>query len=472
MRFRCIWLVVAMGYGQSIPSFSQTVFQVAVQESGAEVRAGVAVLVAAEAGAPAALLTSSGVVGSGENAQYVVLDSATGARTLGQLDVRSEETGLALLSVPGLGGTPAVLASGPSGEGRQVEVRLPDGQTRRGHLHSVVERAGQTLYRFTVRPEQGEGGVPVMNNCGEFLTISRALRSGGWSWADFGFGLGPELDAVKSFLAEQGVVVETSSDVCLSVEERLAAAEATREALEERQAELEEAAKKAEELTEKAEELTEKAERLAEIEAAKRRLETQLLEQQEELSQRQQELEQKEEAQSEWQEARRQQDLLLRYGGIAALTLLLGGGLVASLLLRARRRRLEASERHLVAAEEELARTNVSFPDLVLTGHGPDCGDVRLKVNGSALARAPNGQILGRSSAGADYVVDAGSVSRRHARLRVVNDDLLIEDLGSLNGTRVDGSSLKRGDSVRIRQGATLVIGDVGLLARFLGGKS
>lgn len=454
MSVRRLFLIMVLWCGAPASLLAQTVFGVSVQEGGSEVGAGVAVLVTGDAGTSAMLLTSDQVVGSNESAQYVLVDGGTGARMLGQVEVRDEESGLALLRVPGLRGTPARLALEASGEGRHVQVRLASGQMRNGQLQSSVGRAGAMFYRFTVRPEPSERGAPVMNNCGELLTVSRVPDGPGWTWLGLAYGVGRELEVVKSFLTEHGVAPEIAPEGCLSVEERLIAAEAERSALKERQAELEEAAAAAEEQVEK----------LGEIEAERRRLESQLQEQQAELEQRQEEAAEKEDLQVEWENERNRQGALIRYGGVAALALLVA----ASLALRARRRRLEVSHRELAATEEALAQATVDFPDLILTGQGPDCGAVRLKVNGNAVARSGGGQVVGRSSAGSDYVLDAGSVSRRHARLSVVNRNLMVEDLGSLNGTRVDGVRLKQGSPVSVREGTTLLLGDVRLVANFL----
>src|SRR5487761_2187807 len=45
---------------------------------------------------------------------------------------------------------------------------------------------------------------------------------------------------------------------------------------------------------------------------------------------------------------------------------------------------------------------------------------------------------IGRS-APAELVLEGGTVSRRHCRLELCNDQLLLTDLGSTNGTFVDG---------------------------------
>jgi pSer/pThr/pTyr-binding forkhead associated (FHA) protein len=46
--------------------------------------------------------------------------------------------------------------------------------------------------------------------------------------------------------------------------------------------------------------------------------------------------------------------------------------------------------------------------------------------------------VIGREP-GNDFVIDERTVSRRHATLRRAENGWLVEDLGSLNGTRVNG---------------------------------
>jgi pSer/pThr/pTyr-binding forkhead associated (FHA) protein len=70
--------------------------------------------------------------------------------------------------------------------------------------------------------------------------------------------------------------------------------------------------------------------------------------------------------------------------------------------------------------------------------------------------------VLGRE---ADLVVDDPQVSRRHATVRPAGDRLEIEDLGSLNGTWVNGARLEgparlaAGDRVRLGDSAFEVEG-------------
>ena len=62
----------------------------------------------------------------------------------------------------------------------------------------------------------------------------------------------------------------------------------------------------------------------------------------------------------------------------------------------------------------------------------------------------------------ADFVLDAALVSRAHCRLVVADDELVVENLSSTNGTfvndqRVQRSPLRAGDRVRVGRLVLLV---------------
>ena len=57
----------------------------------------------------------------------------------------------------------------------------------------------------------------------------------------------------------------------------------------------------------------------------------------------------------------------------------------------------------------------------------------------SGLKLALSGPLVVGRAPGADIVVDAEFVSARHARLTPLADHLIVEDLGSTNGTLVNG---------------------------------
>lgn len=88
--------------------------------------------------------------------------------------------------------------------------------------------------------------------------------------------------------------------------------------------------------------------------------------------------------------------------------------------------------------------------------HGPkELRGLKIAVNGPVVVgRAP----------GVDIVVAASYVSGRHARFTRLAENLLIEDLGSTNGTAVNGELIS--GVVQLEDGDTVSIGDVSLLVR------
>jgi pSer/pThr/pTyr-binding forkhead associated (FHA) protein len=67
---------------------------------------------------------------------------------------------------------------------------------------------------------------------------------------------------------------------------------------------------------------------------------------------------------------------------------------------------------------------------------------------------------VGRSS-GADIVINAGYVSGRHTRFSTLNDALIVEDLGSTNGTYLEGALIH--EPTRAEPGDLVQIGDVSI---------
>jgi pSer/pThr/pTyr-binding forkhead associated (FHA) protein len=75
--------------------------------------------------------------------------------------------------------------------------------------------------------------------------------------------------------------------------------------------------------------------------------------------------------------------------------------------------------------------------------------------------RLPSGSVktIGRST-GAEFMLDAALVSRLHCQLSATDDVLRVKDLGSTNGTFVNG---KRITSARLQDGDRLAVGRVEL---------
>jgi pSer/pThr/pTyr-binding forkhead associated (FHA) protein len=72
--------------------------------------------------------------------------------------------------------------------------------------------------------------------------------------------------------------------------------------------------------------------------------------------------------------------------------------------------------------------------------------------------------IVGRAP-GADIVIAAGYVSGRHAKFQVMGQNLFVEDLGSTNGTCVNGQQISA--PCALKSGDVVNVGDVSIRVRF-----
>lgn len=94
------------------------------------------------------------------------------------------------------------------------------------------------------------------------------------------------------------------------------------------------------------------------------------------------------------------------------------------------------------------------------TGHGwcLVVGGQRVPLSGTRL-------VIGREDA--DVIVAGQGVSRRHAELIATPEGWFVRDLGSTNGTRLDGRRLEPGEAAAIQGPARLVFGSqVALIER------
>jgi DNA-binding winged helix-turn-helix (wHTH) protein len=96
--------------------------------------------------------------------------------------------------------------------------------------------------------------------------------------------------------------------------------------------------------------------------------------------------------------------------------------------------------------------------DATVTGAPPDIAEPvsRLIWRGTVFDVPAGESDIGRDRVCA-IQMDADSVSRRHARLRVSRDGATIEDLGSKNGTWIDGERIH--GAVALADGATFRLG-------------
>ena len=108
-------------------------------------------------------------------------------------------------------------------------------------------------------------------------------------------------------------------------------------------------------------------------------------------------------------------------------------------------------------------------PQATLRLHGADLAGRKFgfDLGFDRLIRRPEGFVIGRDSDQCDVALSHQTVSRRHARLLLVGGVPHVKDMGSTNGTSVDGTVVGSGMHQRLEPGARLKIGDIELVVQF-----
>ena len=411
---------------------------------------------------------------------------------------------VALLRVNGLAQPTAVFSHEGSGSEPGHEIasfgfweEIPiDAQEAQGYVGSLPEgtqpRASDYFSHSAVTGYGGYGGG-VFNECGQLVGLNVAARAGhALDMKDVHAPTGA-MHALHStilvdFLRQESVVASSVSTECLTTQERLE--QELEEAQRQKEAELDEARlQKEAELEEvrlqKEAELEEvrlqkeevRLQKEAELEEVRLQKEAELeelrLQKEAELEELRLQIEevlrQKEELRLQKEEMRLQKEAEIQAEKQAALKkmyLLIGvsAGLLLLLFfafLQHRRKK----KRELAKAQQQVEQIQADaqrrFSDCLLQGHNQEGQEINIKLSGKALAQ--EGVLLGRSLEHSDGVIDDSSVSRKHARLYVADDTLLIEDLHSMNGTIVNDRKVRAGEAEPVRSGDTVRIGAVDL---------
>jgi pSer/pThr/pTyr-binding forkhead associated (FHA) protein len=116
-----------------------------------------------------------------------------------------------------------------------------------------------------------------------------------------------------------------------------------------------------------------------------------------------------------------------------------------------------------------LARTTASVvPRTTLRFQGADLGGhpFVLDVALDRLIVARSGLAIGRDAGRCELPLVHSTVSRRHARLFLSGEILQIEDLGSTNGTLVNGAAAHAGAPIAVRAGDRIRIGEIEFVFR------
>ncbi|HWD37428.1 MAG TPA: FHA domain-containing protein [Fimbriimonas sp.] len=90
-----------------------------------------------------------------------------------------------------------------------------------------------------------------------------------------------------------------------------------------------------------------------------------------------------------------------------------------------------------------------------------------IETSGKEQAVRPGTSVVGREG---DIAIVDGRVSRRHAQFTYNNGVLALEDLGSTNGTKVDGTALSVGQKKELKGGEKISFGGVEVVVSMPGG--
>ena len=420
-----------------------------------------------------------------------------------------EKTGLMILKLSGSGHGVAALtfaktALQPTAPLYAVTFN-PSGPERftpvAGTVTQMLTADGSQIITHNALFSLVSAGTPLLNRCYEAVGVNVLEKQGffqrerdpteqGIAWSLAAASLG-------GLLASLGLALPTVETECLSLEEERRQAEQARQEQEaRRQQERAEAEREAQERAaalqqeKEAKEAAEQraatlqqekeaAERLARERAAalqqQRTAAEQLAQEKEAVEHEAQEKEQalqqeRTAAERSAREAEQRERHTLLYASIAGGVLLLG--IVAALWSKRKRLRSAEEEKQKLSGnmdrmQSELSeaaardRLRSSAPDVFLEGLRLP---IALKIPGASLVEP--GAIVGRSPAESTFVINHEQVSRRHFQLVLASGQLMIEDLGSTNGTSVNGRQLEQGQPQPLGDTSRVRLGDLELRVR------
>ena len=217
-------------------------------------------------------------------------------------------------------------------------------------------------------------------------------------------------------------------------------------------------------------------------EEAQQQLEQAQQEKEQALQAQQQEKEQALQAERQETEQARQEARQATHTGkqilLLSLAVVLVLALVFFLVLRARRKRLQGVEQEKQQIAEDLDRAQADLsdasereqlragaPNVFIEGVTPQNERIALKIPGASLAE-PSGVTVGRSPSESEFVINHEQVSRRHFRLLLVSGQVMIEDMGSTNGTIVNGVPLSPGARQTLGDGSRVQAGHLAMTVR------
>lgn len=107
-------------------------------------------------------------------------------------------------------------------------------------------------------------------------------------------------------------------------------------------------------------------------------------------------------------------------------------------------------------------RKQASTKSVNLSGFDHAGHRVSIHMDGRDLA-SKHGVTLGRSTDFSDHILDDDAVSKRHLRIIMENENLMIEDLNSTNGTQIGGRKISPFNPQKLRRNDRITIGGLQL---------
>ena len=442
--------------------------------------------------------------------RITILSLESGAEYVAQPEYESRsDLNLALVKVTGLSLPPLKLSEQGADVGRVVETLKYSGDTELQTVVGLISTylslpVDQTpnptldLLQHNALVPSVSFGMPVFNECGDVvgMNVPDPMKDS-WPYLNSSEPTGSLLalpsDEISAVLSELNIPHTVSAEECLSALER---AEREKAVVEERLKSLEQAARDSIETERSARLQAQEAALKSEDEADAAKVALLASEQERATA------DSIHKAQTDsLQEA--VQDSVTRLETIAdsvqtaledslktetalfsqqlQIAVLAGFGLVAAVLigwfLFARKRksqlhdasaRASTAEQAAEAAKQaaELAPDPAPFK-CVLDGRDNTGRAFVIHVSEIALGYA-DGVVLGRSPTNSEFIIDHQEVSREHIRLSQADGTLCVEDLRTLNGTKVNGHSLEPGELVELNNNDRLEVGPVAFSVRLI----
>lgn len=410
-----------------------------------------------------------------------------------------DKTGLMILRLPGGGhgvtgltfATTALRAAAPlhavtfNPRGPERFVLVPGTVTR-----MLVEDGAQLITHNALFSRES-AGTPLLNRCYEAVGVNVLEKQGllrrEADPTEQGSARSLAAASLSRLLASVGLPLPLAETACLSLEEETRQAEQVRQEQEaRRQQERAAAEREAQEQAAALQQEKEAAERRARERAAALQQERTAAEQlAQEKEAAEQLAEEKTAAEREAQgraatlqrertaaeqlakESEQREHQTLLYASIVGGVLLLG--IVTALWSRHRRLRTAEEEKQNLSGSVDRMQSELSeaaardrlrsnAPDVFIEGVRLP---IALKIPGASLVEP--GAVVGRSPAESTFVINHEQVSRRHFRLVLISGQLTIEDLGSTNGTSVNGRPLEQGRPQPLDDASRVRLGDLEL---------